>query len=58
MQQVESDVEKLTNKINTLCFLVEQLKTGENNLKDIIDRSYKSIPDIRELLQKLDRDCS
>jgi uncharacterized protein with WD repeat len=55
----ESTVEKLTNKINIICFLVERLNKGEKveNLQSIIERSYTLLPEIKELLQKLDRDC-
>jgi len=55
----ESTVEKLTNKINIVCFLVERINKGEKveNLQSIIERSYTLLPEIKELLQKLDRDC-
>jgi hypothetical protein len=55
----ESTVEKLTNKINIICFLVERLNKGEKveNLESVIERSYTLLPEIKELLQKLDRDC-
>jgi len=55
----ESTVEKLTNKINIICFLVERFNKGEKveNLQSIIERSYTLLPEIKELLQKLDRDC-
>jgi hypothetical protein len=55
----ESTVEKLTNKINIICFLVERINKGEKveNLQSIIERSYSLLPEIKELLQKLDRDC-
>ena len=55
----ESTVEKLTNKINIVCFLVERINKGEKveNLQSIIERSYSLLPEIKELLQKLDRDC-
>jgi hypothetical protein len=55
----ESTVEKLTNKINIICFLVERLNKGEKveDLQSIIERSYSLLPEIKELLQKLDRDC-
>jgi|AntRauTorckE5430_2_1112549.scaffolds.fasta_scaffold10217_4 hypothetical protein len=55
----ESTVEKLTNKINIICFLVERINKGEKveNLKSVIERSYTLLPEIKELLQKLDRDC-
>jgi hypothetical protein len=55
----ESTVEKLTNKINIICFLVERINKGEKveNLKSVIERSYSLLPEIKELLQKLDRDC-
>jgi len=55
----ESTVEKLTNKINIICFLVERINKGEKveNLQSIIERSYTLLPEIKELLQKLDRDC-
>ena len=55
----ESTVEKLTNKINIVCFLVERINKGEKveNLKSVIERSYTLLPEIKELLQKLDRDC-
>jgi hypothetical protein len=55
----ESTVEKLTNRINTMCFLVERLSKGEQveSLESVIERSYSLLPEIRELLQKLDRDC-
>ena len=56
----ESTVEKLTNKINIICFLVERINKGEKveNLESVIERSYTLLPEIKELLQKLDRDCS
>jgi hypothetical protein len=55
----ESTVEKLTNKINIICFLVERINKGEKveNLESVIERSYTLLPEIKELLQKLDRDC-
>jgi len=55
----ESTVEKLTNKINIICFLVERINKGEKveDLQSIIERSYSLLPEIKELLQKLDRDC-
>ena len=55
----ESTVEKLTNKINIICFLVERINKGEKveNLNSVIERSYTLLPEIKELLQKLDRDC-
>jgi len=55
----ESTVEKLINKINIICFLVERLNKGEKveDLKSVIERSYTLLPEIKELLQKLDRDC-
>jgi hypothetical protein len=55
----ESTVEKLTNKINIICFLVERINKGEKveDLQSVIERSYTLLPEIKELLQKLDRDC-
>ena len=55
----ESTVEKLINKINIICFLVERLNKGEKveDLQSVIERSYTLLPEIKELLQKLDRDC-
>lgn len=56
----ESTVEKLTNKINILCFLVERLKYGEDKekLEELIETCYSLIPKIKLLLQKTDKDCS
>ena len=55
----ESTVEKLTNKINIICFLDERFNKAEKleDLQTIIERSYSLLPEIKELLQKLDRDC-
>lgn len=56
----ESTVEKLTNKINVICFLVERLKYGEDKekLEELIETCYNLIPDIKILLQKTDKNCN